>query len=70
MLASVVVSDGAIVVDLVFVANLTNRLPQHAGLRHPFMAVMIFIGIIGGLAYALHSSIQSDMRQAGSSRLD
>ncbi|KAI5451445.1 hypothetical protein NCC49_001751 [Naganishia albida] len=52
--------------------GLTNILASvvHAGLRHPSMAVFIFVGIIGGLAYALHRSIQADMRQAGSSRLD
>ena len=45
-------------------------LVQHAGLRHPYLAILIFVGTVFGLAYALHKSIQADLKQAGSSRLD
>ncbi|KAJ9102535.1 hypothetical protein QFC21_002936 [Naganishia friedmannii] len=41
----------------------------HSGLRHPILAILIFVGVVAALAYALHKTIQADLRQAGS-RLD
>ncbi|KAJ9096608.1 hypothetical protein QFC19_007141 [Naganishia cerealis] len=51
--------------------GLTNILVGmvHTGLRHPILTVFIFICVVASLAYALHKTIQADLKQTGS-RLD